>query len=80
MKIIQKGKLPPPIIFTGTCPYCRAVVECDASEASCEGDRHAHHGEARYYIKCPTEGCLREDGITLERKREEEPVTGYNPD
>lgn len=65
MKIIHEGKLPDPILFEGTCGYCQAKIQCEEKECNCEGDRHAHHGEARYYLKCPTKDCPRD--ITLEK-------------
>ena len=65
MRIVFQGKLPEPIMFNGKCPYCNTIVELEEKECSCEGDRHAHHGEARYYIKCPTPDCPRD--ITLEK-------------
>ena len=71
MKIVREGKIPPMPVFEGTCDYCRAVVECPVNECSCEGDPHAHHGEARYYIKCPTKDCPRD--IDMNRKIDEEP-------
>jgi hypothetical protein len=65
MKIIVEGKIPPPVRFKGKCDYCWAVVECEEKECSCEGDRNGHHGEARYYVKCPTKDCPRD--IDLKR-------------
>ena len=59
MKIVFRGKIPDPIMFNGTCDYCRTVVELEEKECTREDYRYAHHGEPRYYIKCPTKDCPR---------------------
>ena len=54
MKIIKKGKLPPPIKFVGTCTGCHTVFECTYEELLRVTGESGHHD---YTAKCPLKGC-----------------------
>ena len=60
MKIIHRGQLPPPRIFSGTCPNCQTVVECENSEITVNdaGGRNGgvYYGPL-YTFQCPLEKC-----------------------
>ncbi len=56
MKIIFQGKVPEPIIYNGTCGYCKTVVECE--EAECQIDEDELKCEPTiFFVKCPTKNC-----------------------
>lgn len=60
MRIIQKGELPPPSLYHGTCTSCKCTVEVEEKE--CKFTNHADP-----FIKCPTDGCPYEIFLTLGR-------------
>ncbi len=61
MKIIKYGKVPPPIVFQGTCPFCETSIECTGDEVTyIENTSHPK----RYEVKCPLENCPRNIEVT----------------
>ena len=55
MKIIQEGELPKPMVFSGKCVNCHAIVECEESEIT--KVENEYNERYNYIIKCPTKGC-----------------------
>lgn len=56
MKIITKGTLPTPVIYTGTCKNCNCKVEAERSEHIAKWTP-SNTKRSPIQVKCPTEGC-----------------------
>lgn len=49
MKIIKKGKIPPPEEYEGTCGKCKTEIECSKNEVTDWGDQR----DPYIATKCP---------------------------
>lgn len=62
MKIIKKGKIPPPVVYGGTCQHCGCVFDCGVedrlTEAVVDWDWMTYRTvrQRSSYVNCPTCG------------------------